>query len=272
MKANELQSLVGQTAVVTGGATGIGLAIAKELRLRGAHVVIASRNKDNLEKAEEDIRQASSSQGEVAHHVLDVRDPDQVEEVAEAVTQRFGPAQILVNNAAGNFVVPTVQLSPNGWRTVVDIVLNGTFYCSHAFGKRMLEGRIRGSILNIVATYAWTGGPGVAHSAAAKAGVLSLTQTLAVEWGYRGIRTNAIAPGPIEETGGADRLFAVPAVAEAVRKNVPLGRFGRPEEIGVMAAWLCSEQAAYVNGACLVADGGAWLDKGFLPFLGGGHG
>lgn len=269
--ANDTQGFAGKTAVITGGATGIGLGIAKAFHQRGANVVIASRKKENLEKAEQEIRQASPSPAEVAHHVLDVRDPDQVEEVAEAVAQRFGPAEILVNNAAGNFVVPTVQLSPNGWRTVVDIVLNGTFYCTHAFGKRMLDAKLRGSVLNIVATYAWTGGPGVAHSAAAKAGVLSLTQTLAVEWGVRGIRTNAIAPGPIEDTGGAERLFAAPQVAEATRKNVPLGRFGRPEEIGAMAAWLCSEQAAYVNGACLVADGGAWLDKGFLPFLGGDH-
>lgn len=260
------ENLGGKTAVVTGGATGIGLAIAKALAKRGANVVIASRKKENLERAEEEIR-ASGARGEVAHHVLDVRDPEAVDEVAGLVADRFGPAEILVNNAAGNFVVPASELSPNGWRTVVDIVLNGTFYCSHAFGSRMMQAKKQGAVVNIVATYAWTGGPGTAHSAAAKAGVLSLTQSLAVEWGVRGIRTNAIAPGPIENTGGADRLFAAPEVAEAVRRGVPLGRFGRPEEIGEIAAWLAGEGAAYVNGACIVADGGAWLNKGFLPYL-----
>jgi NAD(P)-dependent dehydrogenase (short-subunit alcohol dehydrogenase family) len=260
--------LEGTTAVITGGATGIGLAIAKALAAQGANVVIASRKKENLEKAEE-LLKGSGAKGEVAHYVLDVREPEAVDRVAQEVADRFGPARILVNNAAGNFVVPAAKLSPNGWRTVVDIVLNGTFYCSHAFGTRMMEAKVQGHILNVVATYAWTGGPGTAHSAAAKAGVLSLTQSLAVEWGVRGIRVNAIAPGPIEDTGGAERLFAAPGVAEAVRRNVPLGRFGRPEEIGALAAWLCSEQAAYVNGACIVADGGAWLNKGFLPFLEG---
>lgn len=260
--------LEGKTAVVTGGATGIGLAIAKALAAQGANVVIASRKKENLEKAEE-LLKGSGARGEVAHHVLDVREPEAVDRVAQEVADRFGPAQILVNNAAGNFVVPAAKLSPNGWRTVIDIVLNGTFHCSHAFGTRMMEAKVPGHILNIVATYAWTGGPGTAHSAAAKAGVLSLTQSLAVEWGGRGIRVNAIAPGPIEDTGGAERLFAAPEVAEAVRRNVPLGRFGRPEEIGELAAWLCGEKAAYVNGACIVADGGAWLNKGFLPYLEG---
>jgi len=259
----------GKTVVVTGGATGIGLAIARAFAAEGANVVIASRKKENLEKAEERIR-ASGAGGEVAHWVLDVRDAEAVDRVAQEVADRFGrPAEILVNNAAGNFVVPAARLSPNGWRTVVDIVLNGTFYCSHAFGTRMMEANIHGHILNIVATYAWTGGPGTAHSAAAKAGVLSLTQTLAVEWGVRGIRVNAIAPGPIENTGGAEKLFAAPQVAEAVRRNVPLGRFGRPEDIAAIAVWLSGEQAAYINGACIVADGGAWLNKGFLPYLDG---
>lgn len=174
--------LEGKTAVVTGGATGIGLAIAKALAAQGANVVIASRKKENLEKAEE-LLKGSGARGEVAHHVLDVREPEAVDRVAQEVADRFGPAQILVNNAAGNFVVPAAKLSPNGWRTVVDIVLNGTFHCSHAFGTRMMEAKVPGHILNIVATYAWTGGPGTAHSAAAKAGVLSLTQSLAVEWG-----------------------------------------------------------------------------------------
>lgn len=259
--------LRGKTAVITGGGSGIGLAIAKAFAHSGANVVIASRKQEVLEAATEAIAAEARDGAQVAYHVLDVRDPDAVERVAGEVAERFGPAQVLVNNAAGNFIVPALQLSPNGWRAVVDIVLNGTFYCSQSFAKRMIEAKQPGSILNIVATYAWTGSPGTVHSAAAKAGVLSLTQTLAVEWGGSGIRVNAIAPGPIEETGGAERLFSEPAFAEEVRKSVPLGRFGRPEEIADAATWLASDRAAYVNGACLVADGGSWLNKGFLRFV-----
>ncbi|AKU92174.1 Glucose 1-dehydrogenase [Vulgatibacter incomptus] len=249
--------------MITGGGTGMGLAIAKEFARLGANVVIASRKAEVLEKAAEEIRQGAAAGAEVAWFPLDVRQPDAVEEVAAKVTERFGFAEILVNNAAGNFVVPASQLSVNGWKSVIDIVLNGTFYCTEAFGRRMIEAK-KGSIVNMVATYAWTGGPGTVHSAAAKAGVLSLTQTLAVEWGLHGIRVNAIAPGPIEQTGGAEKLFSVPSVAEAVRKGVPLGRFGRPEEIAWAAAYLVSDYAAYVNGACIVADGGAWLNEGFV--------
>ena len=260
-------TLQGHTAVVTGGGTGMGLAIAKEFARLGANVVIASRKLDVLEQAAAEIRAGATHGAQVAHHVLDVRQPEAVEAVAAQVAERFGPADILVNNAAGNFVVPAAQLSPNGWRTVIDIVLNGTFYCTKAFGQRMMDADKRGSIINLVATYAWTGGPGTVHSAAAKAGVLSMTQTLAVEWAAAGIRVNAIAPGPIERTGGADKLFGMPEVAEAVRKDVPAGRLGTPEEIAWAASYLASDYASYVNGACLTVDGGAWLNKGFLKYL-----
>jgi NAD(P)-dependent dehydrogenase (short-subunit alcohol dehydrogenase family) len=260
-------TLQGRTAVVTGGGTGMGLAIAKEYARLGANVVIASRKIEVLEAAEKEIRESAMKGAEVAHFVLDVRQPEGVEEVAAKVTERFGPATILVNNAAGNFVVPAAQLSPNGWRTVIDIVLNGTFYCTKAFGQRMMDTDKPGSIINLIATYAWTGGPGTVHSASAKAGVLAMTPTLAVEWAQAQIRVNAIAPGPIERTGGADKLFGIPAVAEAVRKDVPLGRLGTPEEIAWAASYLASDFSSYVNGACLTVDGGAWLNKGFIKYF-----
>ncbi len=260
-------TLKGRTAVVTGGGTGMGLAMAKEFARLGANVVIASRKQEVLEEAAEAIRAGAAKGAAVAWYTVDVRQHEAVEEVAAKVSERFGNAQILVNNAAGNFVVPASQLSVNGWKAVIDIVLNGTYFCTHAFGTRLLEAGERGSIINMVASYAWTGGPGTVHSAAAKAGVLSLTQTLAVEWGMQGIRVNAISPGPIEETGGAERLFSVPEVAKAVSDDVPLRRFGRPEEIAWAASYLASDYAAYVNGACLVVDGGAWLNKGFVKLF-----
>lgn len=259
-------TLQGRTAVITGGGTGMGLAMATEFARLGAQVVIASRKREVLEEAAARIRGAVED-ARVAHHVLDVRDPEAVERLANRVRDDHGPATILVNNAAGNFVVPAAQLSPNGWRAVIDIVLNGTFYCSKAFGQRMMDAGKGGTILNMIATYAWTGGPGTVHSAAAKAGVLAMTRTLAVEWAPFGIRVNAMAPGPIERTGGAERLFGVPDVAEAVRRDVPLGRLGTPEEIATAASWLVSDYASFVNGACLTIDGGAWLDKGFLKYV-----
>ena len=233
----------GRTGIVTGGATGIGFAIARELARLGAHIVLASRNEENLAKAAAEIG------GE--YFVLDVRDAEAV----EAMAAKFGAVDFLVNNAAGNFLVPSEQLTTNGWNAVIGIVLNGTFYCTSAVGKRMIENR-RGAILNLIANYAWTGAPGVVHSASAKAGVLAMTRTLAVEWARHNIRVNAIAPGPVHTEGASKRLFPDPKIEEAIRRTIPLRRFATLEEVANAAAYLLSDYAAYITGEALVIDGG----------------
>ncbi|MEK6373394.1 MAG: SDR family oxidoreductase [Acidobacteriota bacterium] len=242
----------GRVAIVTGGATGIGFAIARELGRLGARVVIASRKEENLKTAVGELGNGAE------YHVLDVRDAEAVEAMAEKVSSEHGKIDILVNNAAGNFIVPAEQLSTNGWNSVINIVLNGTFYCTSAVGKRMIAAK-SGTILNIIANYAWTGAPGVVHSASAKAGVLAMTQTLAVEWARHKIRVNAMAPGPVHTEGASKRLFPDPAIEEGIRKTIPLRRFATLEEIANAASYLLSDYASYVTGEALVIDGGQWL-------------
>ncbi len=254
-------ALQDQVAIITGGATGMGKGMALKFAELGAKVVIASRNQENLEKAADEIAERG---GDVLVVPCDVRQPEQVGHVVERTLAHFGAIDILVNNAAGNFICPAEKLSVNGWNTVINIVLNGTFYCSQAVGKHWIEQGKQGNILNMVATYAWTGHPGVVHSASAKAGVLMMTKTLAAEWGKYGIRVNAIAPGPIEETGGADRLFGSPEAVQNVVGGVPLGRLGTVEEIANLASYIVSPYAGYMTGEVVTLDGGAVLEKGFF--------
>lgn len=251
-------TLQGRVAVITGGSSGLGLAMAGYFRDLGASVVITGRKEGRLVAAAAEL---GKDEGTVLTVPMDVRDPAQVDETLAAALDRFGHVDILVNNAAGNFVVPAQDLSVNGWNAVVNIVLNGTFYCSRAFGKHWIDTGRPGTILNVIATYAWTGGPGTVHSAAAKAGVLAMTRTLAVEWAPHRIRVNAIAPGPIDKTGGAQALWPTEAAEQKVRDSVPLGRLGEPEEIAHSAAFLVSDYAGFVNGECLVIDGGSWLGR-----------
>lgn len=247
-----------RVGIVTGGATGIGFAISQELARLGATVVLASRKEENLTAAVDQIR--STTRSDAAHyHVLDVRDAAAVDEMAARVERERGRIDFLVNNAAGNFIVPSDQLSVNGWNSVIGIVLNGTFYCSSAVGKRMIEKKNGGAILNVIANYAWTGAPGVIHSASAKAGVLAMTQTLAVEWARHKIRVNAIAPGPVHTEGASKRLFPDPAIEEGIRKTIPLRRFATLEEVAKAASYLLSDYASYVTGEAFVIDGGQWL-------------
>ncbi|PRO40883.1 2,4-dienoyl-CoA reductase [Bacillus sp. LLTC93] len=248
-----------QTVIVTGGSNGMGKAMATHLALGGWNVVITGRTEETLEKTANEIKQKG---GSVGYFQMDVRNPEDADQMVKFAVDTFGDVDALINNAAGNFLVPAEKLSPNGWKAVIDIVLNGTFFCSHAMGNYWIRQKKRGSMINMVATYAWGAGVGVAHSAAAKAGVLSLTRTLAVEWGkqYR-IRVNAIAPGPIERTGGADKLWESEEAAQRTLDSVPLGRLGTPEEIAELAAFLLSEHASYINGDCITMDGGQWLNQ-----------
>lgn len=249
-----------KVVIVTGGSSGMGKYMAKNFVESGANVVITGRDLDRLKAAQEEISQHAV--GKVEIFQMDVRVVDHIEAMITFTVEKFGTITTLVNNAAGNFMVRAEDLSPNGWKSVIDIVLNGTFYCSQAVGKYWIENKIKGTILNMVATYAWQAGAGVVHSAAAKAGVLSLTRTLAVEWGSAyGIRVNAIAPGPIDRTGGAAKLWESEEAAKRTLQSVPLHRLGEPEEIADLAAFIISDKAAYMNGECVTLDGGQWLNS-----------
>lgn len=252
----------GKVVIITGGSSGMGKAMAERFVADGANVVITGRNAERLEATKQQI---STDPDQVLTVQMDVRNTDDVERMVSETISHFGRIDYLVNNAAGNFVVAAEDLSYNGWNSVINIVLNGTFYCSSAVGKYWIKEGIKGSIVNMVATYAWDAGPGVIHSASAKAGVLAMTRTLAVEWGRKyGIRVNAIAPGPIERTGGVEKLMFSEEFAQHVMSSVPLGRLGTPEEIAGIASFLFSDAAAYINGACITMDGGQSLHQTFI--------
>jgi NAD(P)-dependent dehydrogenase (short-subunit alcohol dehydrogenase family) len=258
--------LKGQVAVVTGGGTGIGLAIARRLGTLGARIVIASRQSENLEHGWHSLRESGIDALAVQ---LDVRKPEQVDEMVLRTVKHFGSLDILVNNAAGNFISRAEELSPNGWDAVIGIVLNGSFYCSRAVGQYMIARKRGGSIVSILANYVWTGSAGTVHSAAAKAGVMSMTQTLAVEWAAHGIRVNAIAPGPIESAGAAKQLWDSDEAVERITNMVPLRRWGKPEEVADTLAFLVSSHAGFITGEILTIDGGTWLGRGTFGFLDG---
>jgi NAD(P)-dependent dehydrogenase (short-subunit alcohol dehydrogenase family) len=254
-----------QVAVITGGGTGIGLAIAKRLGSLGAQIAIASRKAEHLEQGSNALRDAGLDALAVQ---LDVRNPDQVDEMELRTVKHFGSLDILVNNAAGNFICKAEDLSPNGWNAVVGIVLNGSFYCSRAVGQYMIARKRGGSIVSILANYVWTGSPGTIHSAAAKAGVMSMTQTLAVEWARHGIRVNAVAPGPIEASpGAAEQLWSTAAAVERITAMIPGGRWGTPDQVADAVAFLSAPQSAFISGEILTIDGATWLNRGTFGFM-----
>jgi len=256
--------LEGKVAILTGGGTGIGLAIAKRFGALGATLVIGSRTARNLERGSADLRLAGYDSLAVQ---IDVRKTEQVDEMVHRVLHHYGRIDILVNNAAGNFISRAEDLSPNGWDAVIGIVLNGSFYCSRAVGRHMIERGKGGAIVSILANYVWTGSAGTIHSAAAKAGVMSMTQTLAVEWAPHKIRVNAVAPGPIESAGAARQLWNSPEDVERITRSVPLGRWGQPSEVADAVAFLVSDYAGFITGETLTIDGGARLGPGSFGFL-----
>ena len=251
--------LNGRVAFVTGGGTGITGGVARALAEAGANVALVSRSLEHLEPAAKSINDAranGSTMGEAIAIAADVRNSEDIEKAIAATVERFGKVDIVVNGAAGNFLSQAEALSPNGFGTVVDIDLKGTFNVCRAAFAQLKEHQ--GQILNISATLHYVGTPMQLHVSAAKAGVDALTRNLAVEWGRYGIRVNGIAPGPIEDTEGMKRL--VPdVIKEKLRKKVPLGRFGRIKDIETAALFLCSDAASFINGAILVVDGGQWL-------------
>ena len=248
--------LKGKSIIVTGGGTGLGKSMATRFAELGADLVITSRRQNVIDETAEALRQYG---GKVLAVACDVRDPDQVQNMVDHTVNEFDKIDILLNNAAGNFISPTEDLSPNAFKTVVDIVLNGTFNCTQAAGKVMRENK-GGVILNIVTTYAWTGSGYVVPSACAKAGVLAMTRSLAVEWAKYGIRTVAIAPGPFPTEGAWSRL-APPGlgIKKKMINRIPLKRVGEHHELANLASYLVSDQAGYINGEVVTIDGGEWL-------------
>lgn len=246
--------LHGKTILVTGGGTGLGKAMAVRLAELGANLVVASRKPDHLEAAAKEI----GAKGPCLVVPCDVRDYAQVEGAVKAAVDRFGRLDAIVNNAAGNFLCPTEKLTPNGFNAIVGIVLNGSFHGALAAGRQFLAQKSGGSILSILTTYAWTGSAFVVPSACAKAGVLAMTRSLAVEWGRYGIRVNAIAPGPFPTEGAWGALFP-PGAEGLFQGKVPLGRFGKHEELGNLAAYLLADESGYITGDCVTIDGGEWL-------------
>ena len=254
-------TFAGHAVIVTGGGTGLGKAIALEFARLGAAIGVLSRNPEHRKAGALAVEAIG---GRAVEAACDIRKPEEVAAAFEAVERAFGLPSTLVNNAAGNFPVPAEDLSPNAWRAVVDIVLNGTFLCSRVFARRHLAAGAPGSIINIGASYAWTGGPGFAHSAAAKAGVKNMTETLAVEWAPYGIRVNGLVPGLFPHADETAAIRSVPERRQSDALRSPAGRVGHPHELGWAATFLASPYAAYVTGHTLVVDGANWQRRAML--------
>lgn len=266
-------TLEGQTILITGGGSGLGLAMAQKFASLGAAIVICGRTEEKLAGAVRQINDSGSAVGSnnapaVEYYVADVRDYDRMKEVFQSIINDFESLTGLVNNAAGNFLAASEDLTPNGFKAVVDIVLHGSFNCTHLFGNHLIDQKQKGSVLNMVTTYAEsTGSAFVLPSACGKAGVLAMTRSLAYEWAPYDIRLNAIAPGPFPTEGAWSRLVPDEEAEEEFLGKIPAGRYGDREELANLAAFLMSDMAEYITGECVVIDGGERLGAGQFNFI-----
>jgi len=252
--------------LITGGGSGLGLAMAKKFASLGAHIAICGRTEEKLKNAVTEIS-SEKDNSQVEYYVQDVRDYEGVAGMMDNIWDDFGQINGLVNNAAGNFLSAAEDLTPGGFKAVVDIVLHGSFNCAHSFGKKAIEAENGGSILNIVTTYTETGSGYVLPSASAKAGVLAMGNTLAYEWAGFGIRVNAIAPGPFPTEGAWSRLVPDDKAEQQFLSKIPMGRYGDHEELANLAAFLMSDMSPYITGECVTIDGGEHLKSGQFNFL-----